>query len=209
MAGHPKSQNRMRHYGGSTVAKVRFKSNEFDTEHEAVCSALFSRYGWRWERPRHPMGGWLPDFLIRGAINVWVECKGGLKWDDAREFTEFQRYEDAVSGTEDEVLLIPEAPRTVKKRNGFEVKALGFLYDREKWSYAELGRWSGRVGFCHTADSWKDRISGEDVGRSSGDGSPPDIEVDWRSATLNVRGKRVAFFQESSDSEVEEWGPSS
>ena len=43
----------------------------------------------------------------------------------------------------------------------------------------------------------------------SGDGAPPDIEVDWRSVTLNVRGKRVPSFQESPDSEVEEWGPSS
>ena len=96
----------------------------------------------------------------------------------------------------------------MKKQNGFPVNALGYLYDGELWSYAELGRWSKRVGFCHTANHWKDRMSGEDVSKSSGDGQPPDINLDWRYATQIVRGKRVSFFKESRDSEVKEWVPS-
>ena len=88
------------------MTKVHFNSNDFDTEHEAICSTLFVRYGWRWERPKHPLGGWLPDFLLKGDTSVWVECKGGLTWDDVSNFPELQRYEDAVSGTSDEVLLI-------------------------------------------------------------------------------------------------------
>ena len=35
------------------MEKVRFKNNEFETEHEAICSAIFDKYGWRWERPKH------------------------------------------------------------------------------------------------------------------------------------------------------------
>ena len=186
---------------------MHFNGNDFDTEHEAICSALFIKYGWRWEKPKHPLSGWLPDFLLRGNISVWVECKGGLKWEDVPNFPELQRYEDAVSGTSDEVLLIPESPRTVKKRNGYTINALGYLYDGELWSYAELGRWTSKVGFCHSARHWRDRMSGEDVSKSSGDGKPPDISLDWLYATKIVRGKRVSFFKEDVTSDLEEWNP--
>ena len=186
---------------------MHFNGNDFDTEHEAICSALFIKYGWRWERPKHPLSGWLPDFLLKGDISVWVECKGGLKWEDAPNFPELQRYEDAVSGTSDEVLLIPESPKTVKKRNGYTINALGYLYDGELWSYAELGRWTSKVGFCHSARLWRDRMSGEDVGKSSGDEKAPDISLDWLYATKIVRGKRVSFFKEDVTSELQEWNP--
>lgn len=190
------------------MTKVRFNNNEFDTEHEAICSALFKRYGWRWERPKHSLDGWLPDLLLRGDTHVWVECKGGLEWSEVSTFPDLRRYEDAVSGTEQEVLLIPESPQIITKPNGYAVNVLGFLYDGDLWSYAELGRWSGKVGFCHSANSWKDRMSGEHVKNASfGDGPPPNIEVDWRSATQIVRGKPKSYFKGFVDSEVEEWGP--
>lgn len=69
------------------MKRVRFKGNEFETEHEAICSALFDKYGWRWERSKHPIDGWLPDFRLRGDTDVLVECKGGLEWDDVRNLS--------------------------------------------------------------------------------------------------------------------------
>ena len=192
------------------MTKVRFNNNEFDTEHEAICSALFKMYGWKWERPKHSLDGWLPDLLLRGNTHVWVECKGGLKWSEVSTLPDLHRCEDAVRGTEQEVLLIPESPRTIKKPNGYTVNVLGFLYDGELWSHAELGKWAGKVGFCHSANSWKDRMSGEIVkNSSSGDGTPPSIEIGWRSATQNVRGKPKSYFKGFGDSKVEEWGASS
>ena len=191
------------------MKKVHYKDKEFDTEHEAICSALFDKYGWRWERPKHAFSGWLPDFLLRGDTDVLVECKGGLEWDDVKDSVkELQRYEDAVNETKYEVLLIPKSPKKLKKRNGYDVSALGYLYDGEMWSLAELGRWSGRVGFCHSGNSWKDRISGNDVKLSSGDGQRPDAELDWHSATQVYKGKRMSYFKESTDSEIEEWDTS-
>ncbi len=190
------------------MQRVRYKGNDFETEHEAICSALFDKYGWRWERPKHPLDGWLPDFRLRGDTDVLVECKGGLEWDDVRNFQDLQRYEDAVHGTDYEVLLIPKAPRNFKNRKGYDVSALGFLYDREVWSYAELGRWSGSVGFCHSANAWRDRLSGHNVNLSSGDGQRPDVELDWRSVTQAYRGKRMSYFKESTDSEIEDWDTS-
>ncbi len=190
------------------MSKVTFRNNEFDTFHEATCAALFSRYGWRWEKQKHPLGGWLPDFHLRGDTSVYVECKAGLKWDDVRRFPELTRYEDAVSGTSDEVLLIPDSPQSMQNDRGYQDSYLGFLFDGNMWSYAELGRWSGRVGFCHKANSWKDRMSGEYVQNSMGDGQKYDVGVDWRAATKDVSGKRVSFFKPSSDAEIEEWGPS-
>ena len=194
------------------VGKVQFQNNEFDSLHEATCAALFSKYGWQWEQPKYPLGGWRPDFVLKGDTTVYVECKGGLEWEDIPHFPELARYENAVEGTSSEVLLIPGSPRKVQRpsrqaqeRKGFDTSVLGFLYDREKWSYAELGRWSGRVGFCHSANSWKDRISGEDTDKSFGDGGTPDIDMDWRYAQNIVRGKRVSFFQGFINSEVEMW----
>ncbi len=190
------------------MKRVRFNNNEFETEHEAICSALFSRYGWRWERPKHPLGGWLPDFPLRGDTDVLVECKGGLEWDDVKSFQELQRYEDAVSGTDYEVLIIPKSPRNLKNRKGYVLIALGYLFDRELWSYAELGRWSGSVGFCHSANDWKDRMSGKNVNLSSGNGRRPNVELDWSIATQEVRGPRKSYFKESTDSEIEYWDAS-
>ena len=191
------------------MPKVKFQNNEFESLHEATCAALFNRYGWRWERPRHPRNRWLPDFHLRGNTSVYVECKGSLKWEDVPHFAELTRYEDAVSGTSDEVLLIPAAPRRIQNDRGYPASILGFLYDGNVWSYAELGRWSGRIGFCHSANSWKDRMSGENAHGAMGDGQRPDIEVDWRSAWQTVNGKRVSFFKQSVAAEIEEWDPSS
>ena len=126
-------------------------------------------------------------------------------WSDVSKFPDLHRYEDAVSGTEYEVLLIPESPTKMRNPAGYENPVLGILYDGERWSYAQMARWSGKVGFCHSATSWKDRISGIHVSKSFGDGQVPDVEVDWRSATQIVRGKRKSFFQGFVNSEVEEW----
>ena len=187
------------------MPKVRFQDYDFDTFHEATCAALFNRYGWRWEQPKRPIQGWLPDFLLKGDTLVYVECKSILKWEDVPSFPELWRYEDAVRDSSAEALLIPDIPRRRQNDRGYWDNVLGFLYDGNMWSYAELGRWSGRVGFSHSANSWKDRMSGVDVQKSMGDGKKPDIEVDWRSAEHVVRGKRVSFFKESVTAEIEEW----
>ena len=190
------------------MKRVHFNNNEFETEHEAICSALFTRYGWRWQRPKYPIAGWVPDFLLRGDTDVLVECKGSLEWDQVKRFRELQRYEDAVSGTSYEVLIIPKSPKILKNSQGYDISVLGYLFDREVWSYAELGRWSGRVGFCHRANDWRDRMSGERVNLSSGDGRRPDVELDWAIGTQEVRGPRKSYFKESSFSEIEYWDTS-
>ena len=122
-----------------------------------------------------PSAGWLPDFVLKGNDGniVYVECKGGLKWDNVPHFPELTRYQDAVIGTSCEVLLIPEAPKRMENDKGYPASILGLLYDGSIWSYAELSRWSGRVGFCHAANSWKDRMSGESVQGMMGDGQRP------------------------------------
>ena len=50
------------------MSKVTFRNNEFDTFHEATCAALFSRYGWRWEKPKHPLGDGFPTFILGGTL---------------------------------------------------------------------------------------------------------------------------------------------
>ncbi len=185
-----------------------YNNTEFDSEHEAICCALFDRYGWAWERPKRAVDGWRPDFLLKGNTSVYVECKGGLDWDDVKHFQDLQRYEDAVRGKPFEVLLIPKSPKNLKNRKGYEFSALGFLFDGNLWSYAELGRWFGKVGFCHSANSWKDRMSGKNLNSSSGDGQRPDVELDWLSAKGECEGKRVSFFKASTDAEVEIWDAS-
>ena len=191
------------------MIKVTFQDKEFEfaTLHEATCAALFTRYGWRWEKPAHSVGGWLPDFVLKGNDGniVYVECKGGLKWDNVPHFPELTRYQDAVIGTSCEVLLIPEAPKRMENDKGYPASILGLLYDGSIWSYAELSRWSGLVGFCHAANSWKDRMSGESVQGMMGDGQRPAIEDDWRSSELRAQGKRAAIFRASTNSPTLEW----
>ena len=192
------------------MEKVKFQGYEFDSTHEATCAALFNKYGWKWEQLSNSLPGWLPDFRLRGNVDVYVECKGGLKWEDVKNF-KLSQYEDAVSRLSAEVLLIPSAPQRVKNPRGYETSMLGFLFDGHMWSYAELGRWSGNVGFCHSGSSWKDRISGEDVrASSSGDGRPPDIERDWLVAESWVkRNKGISFFKGFISADVEAWETSS
>ena len=137
-----------------------------------------------------------------------VECKGVLNWDAIKTFPELQRYEDAVNGTSYEVLIIPKSPKNLKNSQGYDISVLGFLFDREVWSYAELGRWSGNAGFCHRANDWRDRMSGESANLSSGNGRRPNVELDWAIATQEVRGPRKSYFKESSFSEIEYWDTS-
>ena len=155
------------------MGKVSFQ--DFDSFHEATCAALFTKYGWKWER-LSILSGWFPDFTLRGNVllNVKAVCNGA-------KFRFSLKYEDAVSGTSAEVLLIPSAPRRVKNTRDFDTSILGFLFDGNIWSYAELGRWSGKVGFCHSGNSWNDRISGQNVKSSSGDGQLL-ILNHWRAA---------------------------
>ena len=186
------------------MAKVTFNDTEFDSFHEAVCAALFERYGWRWEKPRKALAGWFPDFLLKGDTTVFVECKGNVQWDDIQSLP-LQKYEDAMSGPSEEVLIILQAPQREKNTRGFVNSFLGYLYDGDTWSYAALGRWSGSIGFCHNANSWKDRMSGQNIQGSIGDGQRPDVDRDWRAAKHAVNGKRVSFFKRDIDSDIEEW----
>ena len=191
------------------MEKVEYQDIAFDSFHEATCAALFNKYGWKWERPTSAIAGWRPDFVLRGSVSVYVECKGGLKWERVRGSDVLTRLEDAARKSSAEVLLIPSTPRREENTRGYPTSVLGFLFDGNIWSYAELGRWSGNVGFCHSANSWRDRISGEDVKMSSGDGQQPDIDLDWQSAESMVTGKRVSFFKGFSNARVETWEPSS
>ena len=189
------------------MAKITFNDTEFDSVHEAVCACLFDKYEWKWEKPRKGLKGWFPDFLLKGDTYVYVECKGALKWNDVQSLP-LAKYEDAVVGHPYEVLLIPEAPLREKNQRGFMNSFLGFLYDGETWSYARLGRWSGRTGFCHNAGSWKDRMSGQNIHGSIGDGQEPDVDRDWKNAKYLVDGRRVSFFKRDVDSDEEVWFPS-
>ena len=186
------------------MAKAEYKNIEVDSFHEAICAVLFDRYDWNWEKPRKGLKGWFPDFRLKGETHIYIECKGNVKWDDVRALP-LSKYEDAVRGYPYEVLIIPETPRREENARGYMNSFLGYLYDGYTWSYAALGRWSGKVGFCHNASSWKDRMSGQNIQGALGDGQEPDIDRDWRSARYAANGKRVSFFKRDVDSELEEW----
>ena len=161
------------------MASVEYQGHKFASSHEATCAALFDLYGWKWESQPPAIRGWKPDFRLEGEkVSVLVECKGSLKWDDVpHSVMELKRLHDAVKGSSDEVLLIPDSPRREENPRRYPANLLGFLLYGNIWSNAELGRWSGRVGFCHSGNSWKDRISGEYIDGQLGDGQPPDVEV--------------------------------
>ncbi len=190
------------------MPKVQFDDTEFDSVHEANCAALFKRYGWKYEKPRKGLAGWFPDIVLKGDTTVQVECKGNVEWDDVKTL-DLTKYTEAVRDSHYEVLLIPKEPRREKNSRGFVNSFLGYLYDGDVWSYAALSTWSGRVGFCHNANSWKDRMSGQNIQGSLGDGQSPDINRDWSAAKYALDGKAVSFFKRDVDSDTEVWEPPS
>lgn len=156
----------MRKFGIPT----KHKGRQFRSRLEARWGAFFDRLGWPYEYEPFDLNGWIPDFLILGATPVLVEVK------PVYVFPRFVADEIKVSGIpDDHEALILGCTIPVKSYGNSEYvnpSSFGWLFECEYgWADAVFGRWeacNGRIGFCHSAGQFVDRISGEYDGGSYG-----------------------------------------
>ena len=188
------------------MTKTTYHGKEYDSFHEAHVKALFDRLHIGAEKEDIAYRGWKPDLVIRGNTTVLVECKGEWSRASIKSHSLF-KYEDAVAGSANEVLLVVDEPWIARNKRGYADSYLGFLYYRGVWSPAKVGIWHDGVGFSH-ARNWKDRISGEKTESSTGVDHYLDIMNDWDIAKQMVRqGKRMSMFQADWGKDVEYWTP--
>jgi hypothetical protein len=145
---------------------------------------------WEWVYEPFDLGGWSPDFAIRapGASSkrkvVLVEVKPIMEFDNdvackihSAVLIEDMTHYDLL---EYEPLLLGLQPSE---------RRLGWLCELGDWDEAPFGRWenSDRIGFCHSVQSFRDRISGYHDGGSYGSLDESAINALWGQACAAVQ----------------------
>lgn len=149
---------------------------------EARWAAFFDLLGWKYQYEPFELPGWIPDFLLLGAWPTLVEVKPVL------EFPEDIALEIEDACLPDHELLIVGCTIPIGERpslNNFWIDRgpFGWLGEEMEegsvcWGDACFGRWragGGRFGFCHSEQSFTDRISGGYDGGCHGD-----IHFEWK-----------------------------
>lgn len=137
--------------------ETRFRGRIFRSRLEAKWAAFFDLMGWGYEYEPFAFAGWLPDFLLFGKHDVLVEVKPTRN----PAASVLKKIESASAEDERDILLLGPSISLFFKGNDRVI--LGQLLERGKgWGHACLGR-SGEgqpMGFCHSAGSPVDRITG-------------------------------------------------
>ena len=79
---------------------------QFRSRLEATWAAFFDLCGWDWDYEPIDFNGWIPDFVIHGGIDVYVEVK---------PFTKLKQFDEAIekiikTGIEESILLLGLSP---------------------------------------------------------------------------------------------------
>jgi hypothetical protein len=131
---------------------------------EAKWAAFFDLLGWPFQYEPFDLKGWIPDFLILGKYQVLVEVKPVMEFPERvasqidRSCPPTGRGRECVNDQEVLILgcslLIPVAANYGH--------SLGWLRECGAWGRAHFGRWADAktIGFCHSAGSFHDRMSG-------------------------------------------------
>lgn len=164
---------------------------------EARWGAFFNLIGWRTEYEPCDFNGWIPDFAIFGDNVVYVEVK------PVDSFPEDVADEIDRSGCENECLIVGLTPTQKWKWND-SVLRLGWLrqggppLDHECcgcWADAVIGSWDSNpngFGFCHSEQSYTDRITGKYDGGAFGSAhfDAAKFTSIWRKACNEVQWKK-------------------
>ena len=148
----------------TTYSNYRFRSRL-----EAKWACFFDLIGWKWEYEPVDFSGWIPDFAIYGEKIIYVEVKPVVK------FPEEVSRKIEQSGCDTEILILGQTI-PVPHHEYYSCEIFGWLgqaYGNEDlwWDKAALGIWSNtdnQIGFCHSAGSFHDRITGKYDGGSWG-----------------------------------------
>lgn len=137
----------------TTYAGIRFRSRL-----EATWAAMFDLLGWRWEYECDPIGGWLPDFMIK------AEGAGGVLLAEVKPVFNFPEEVAAKirSATGQEALILGMGP--FESEYWVDDAALGWLFDDSTicndWGEAILNNYDG-YGVFHATGYYMDRITGK------------------------------------------------
>jgi hypothetical protein len=159
---------------------------------EAKWAAFFDLLGWPFEYEPFELPGWIPDFILCGAVPVLVEIKPVA--DFPPEIGAEVVKAAADGGRNEEVLIVGVAPLAIPRFNGNGWGyQLGWLAERHNgaacWGDALMGQWreSERAGFCHADGSWRDRISGRHDRCIGGLGERINTNSVWAAAANEVQ----------------------
>lgn len=177
--------------------ETEYKGCLFRSRLEARWAAFFDFLDWKWEYEPFDCAGWIPDFQISGVeVPILVEVKPI----DRIDWNVTQKIDD--SNWTGEVLLLGD---TLFRDNsnlpslciGWCREGMGRLTDNE-WEPACLGFWpfgGKEIGYCHSAGSWRDRITGfydgdnfELIGKNSREETA--LKQQWQRAGNKVRWKK-------------------
>ena len=149
----------------TTYREIRFRSRL-----EATWARFFDRLGWRWQYEPFDLPGWIPDFVIHGAVDILVEVKPIGSFNEAVA-AKMQRAA-GEHGWRDELLLVGTGPLVSETpRIGWlgqycsDTTTPQWYFGHAKFVIAEAK--NRRIGFCHTLFETSDRITGCHEGRHS------------------------------------------
>lgn len=178
-----------------TAIETRYNGIIFRSRLEAKWAAMFDLLGWEWTYEPTDFNGWIPDFAIHGSEIIYVEVK------PVTEFPQEVADKLDASGCTDEALIVGMRGPTWSDEHGGSI--VGWLRENAYvdgrdtefwWEPAVMGRWHGskRIGFCHTAGMYFDRISGGYDGGSWGSTfvTQDEIAMLWREACNRTRWEK-------------------
>ena len=147
---------------------TKYNGRQYRSRLEARWACMFDLLGWRFEYEPCDLMRWIPDFAICEAQTIYVEVKPVMC------FPKDVAYQIDHSDCEEEALIVGA---TVPIPNDLNAPCIGWLREDMWWEPASFGRWTGseseaknehgRIGFCHTGQSFIDRITGCYDGGSS------------------------------------------
>lgn len=181
---------------------MNYKGINFKSRLEAKWAAFFDRCGWRWEYGPAPFSGWAPTFRLTGAKEViFVAVLPVLDFPQGAA----SKIEKSDCTT-DVLILGTQIPVQQKDDYGIEPWLIvGWLSQyfaegleakpQHCWGEAVLGRWKdgdGCIGFCHSYQSFHDRITGGYDGGCFGELPLYAVEIQnlWRLAEVKIRNVR-------------------
>jgi len=160
--------------------ETEYRGYKFRSRLEAKWAAFFDALDWDWEYEPVEYNGWFPDFSIRGEEGnvILVEVKPILSLTD---------------GLKERLSKV--------KADGHEILVAGLNY-RSAWLFdggwfapVAYGKWTagrGKFGFCHSENSYTDRISGGYDGGHYGSIYVRDYEIHgvWAAACNETQWKK-------------------
>jgi hypothetical protein len=192
----------------------------FRSRLEAKWAAFFDLLGWRWQYEPIDLDGWIPDFMLLGAIPTLVEVKPITDEDVTIE----AKMVLAAGSRREDLLLVGIAPFPERaapeghlalgwiseqseldpRHSGFSVAVIARFGCKDLWRDSrfmghERGR-EGTLGFCSSTMNYVDRISGEHTGNVGSCGLSPTLGAVklWKAASNSVQwnpptgGRRAA-----------------